>query len=353
MRLLVASAAILACIAAPVGAKAPPGFFGTVSITSLDTADYYRMENIGATRLRFLMLWNGIHPTHHGDYNWAGPDAIVSNAASHGIQLLPIMIGTPSYLSGCSSRDCAVRLPVYSKAQRSSWEHFVRAAVRRYGPDGTFWDPSDPSLPYDPIRSWQIWNEENNANLHAKPKDYAKLVKISDDTIKAVDPHANVVLGGLAGNVSSGHPHPTAQAYLDDLYNHGAKSSFEQVALHPYAQKVKDVAHEIKAVRGVMRHHHDGSRRLLITEIGWGSGAPREQHEFVLTPKGQKRRLTQSFKLLLAHRTQWHLGGVYWFDWRDPAHGKDLCGFCYSSGLLKHNGGQKPAFQAFKHFTSP
>ena len=114
------------------------------------------------------------------------------------------------------------------------------------------------------------------------------------------------------------------------------------MALHPYAQNVSDVAREIKGVRRAMQKHHDANRRLLITEIGWGSGAPKEQHDFVLTPKGQKQRLLQSFKLLLAHRSQWHLAGVYWFDWRDPAPGKGLCGFCYSSGLLKHNGKAKP-----------
>ncbi len=349
-RLVLASAVVLACVAAPVRAAAPPGFFGTVTITSLGNDDYFRMEHVGSTRLRFLMLWNGIDRTRHGAYDWNGPDAIVSNAAQHGIQLLPILIGTPSYLSGCASRSCSVRIPVHSKAKRNAWQRFVEAAVRRYGPGGTFW-AANPDLPSDPIRTWQIWNEENNASLHAKPKDYAKLLQISDKTIKAVDPTARVVLGGLAGNVSSGHPHATAEDYLGDLYKHGAKSSFDDVALHPYAQKVHDVGREIKAVRKVMGQHHAGSRPLLITEIGWGSGAPKEHHQFVLTPKGQKKRLQQSFKLLVSHRRKWHLGGVYWFDWRDPARGTGLCGFCYSSGLLKHNGGAKPALNAFKQFT--
>ena len=48
-RLIVASVAVLACVAAPARAAAPPGFFGTVSITPLDNDDFSRMDNIGST----------------------------------------------------------------------------------------------------------------------------------------------------------------------------------------------------------------------------------------------------------------------------------------------------------------
>ena len=216
---------------------------------------------------------------------------MVVRAQKTGTRLLPILIGTPRFLAPCGSRSCSVRLPVYKQKQRNAWQDFLQAAVARYEPGGVFWQQHPFLLPQNPITDWQIWNEENNDNVHAKPKDYAKLVEISDEAIKATDPSANLVLGGLAGNVSSGHPHPTAQAYLDDLYKFVPKSSFDEVALHPYAQKVSDVAGEIKGVRRAMQKHHDANRRLLITEIGWGSGAPKEQHDFVLTPKGQKQRL--------------------------------------------------------------
>jgi hypothetical protein len=353
-RLMLASLLVAACVAVPARAAAPPGFFGTVSITPLTTADYARMQNVGSTTLRFLVPWSSIQPQAGDEYHWGSLDAAVTEAANHGIQLLPILISTPKHIASCGSRDCRIRIPVYTKEQRGAWHDFLTAAVQRYGPGGTFWtDPLHPErlLILDPITHWQIWNEENNTNVHAKPRDYAKLIKISHNAIKAVDPDGAVVLGGLAGNVSGGHPHPTAQDYLDDIYKFAPKSSFDDVALHPYADQVKDVSREIKAVRRVMLRHHDGSKGLMITEIGWGSGAPKEQHEFVLTPKGQKQRLLQSFKLLLAHRSQWHLAGVYWFDWRDPAPGTGLCGFCYSSGLLKHSGHEKPAFEAFKRFT--
>ena len=50
-----------------------------------------------------------------------------------------------------------------------------------------------------PIRTWQIWNEANffYFALPASPSRYAKLVKISSQAIKAVDPGAKVILSGL------------------------------------------------------------------------------------------------------------------------------------------------------------
>ncbi len=51
-------------------------------------------------------------------------------------------------------------LPVASAWQRWGWSTFLRDAVERYGPEGSFWE-ENPDLPFLPIRSWEIWNEEN------------------------------------------------------------------------------------------------------------------------------------------------------------------------------------------------
>ena len=56
-------------------------------------------------------------------------------------------------------------------------QRFVSGAVERYGPGGSFW-AEHPSLPQRPIRTWQIWNEENFKYFVAKPNpaEYGKLV---------------------------------------------------------------------------------------------------------------------------------------------------------------------------------
>ena len=54
-------------------------------------------------------------------------------------------------------------------------------------------------MPKRPIRTWQIWNEENFKYFVARPNpaEYGKLVKLSYAAIKGVDPGAKMILGGL------------------------------------------------------------------------------------------------------------------------------------------------------------
>ena len=57
-------------------------------------------------------------------------------------------------------RRARVDLPVETPWQRSAWATFLRDGAERYGPDGSFW-VEHPDVPYLPIRTWEIWNEEN------------------------------------------------------------------------------------------------------------------------------------------------------------------------------------------------
>ena len=100
------------------------------------------------------------------------------------------------------------------------------------------------ALPYLPIRAWQIWNEENATYFtdRVSVSGYASLLKISSRTIKAADPGATVVIGGLYGRPKL--PNTLyATGFLKRLYKvKGIKSSFDAVALHPYALDVMDHA---------------------------------------------------------------------------------------------------------------
>jgi hypothetical protein len=67
--------------------------------------------------------------------------------------------------------------------------------------------------------------------------------------------------------------------------------------------------------------------------------------------QGQRRMLTQSFKLIRSHRRKWRVQRLFWYDWRDREKGAHSpCSFCESSGLLRHNFEPKPSYNAFRHF---
>ena len=360
LRRTCAAGLVAACLGATLagpssaGARTPADFFGVVSQTALSGSDLQRMQTAGVGSLRFTMLWSNIQGYSQGSYtyNWGPTDALVTAAAEAGVPLHPVLMGTPKFAAGCDARDCQIRLPVGSAQGRDAWSAFVRAVVARYKPGGTFWqDPLHILIPRSPITTWQIWNEENNTHVHASPSQYAKLVELARAAMSSQDSSAQLILGGLAGNITKGHEHRSAWGYLGSLYRHASKSSFNAVALHPYTESAAGVRPQVQRMRKVMTQNGDSATPLDITEIGWGSDRSHVDHAFVETKAGQKRRLQQAFQLLRARRTKWNIGAINWFAWKDPPPGAGLCGFCYSSGLLDSQNRAKPSYSAFVRFT--
>ena len=60
-------------------------------------------------------------------------------------------------------------LPVSTGRPAPGWTAFAARAVQRYGPNGSFW-AENPAVPKRPIRTWQIWNEENFKYFVAQPE---------------------------------------------------------------------------------------------------------------------------------------------------------------------------------------
>lgn len=347
---------VAACGSAqPAKAPAKPTgpFYGAVTETPLTGSDFARMHDAGVKVLRFQLYWPTVQPSPRGPFVWDKVDKIVAGAAANGVRPLPILFGTPGYETKCGTHDCLIRLPIATARQRSDWQAFVAAAVARYGPGGSFWT-NHPGLP---IERWQAWNEQNNFNSKGRPRStpaqYARLVRITRKALIAADPAARLMLGGMFGTPNgSTNPNITSWGFLSGLYKAGLKGEFDYVALHPYSPTISGIAYQVKRIRKVMVHHHDGGTPIVISELGWGSGKRNVSHPFVSTPKGQKRFLERSFRLLTTHRRRWNVAGVYWFAWKDPKHAPDgLCGFCYSAGLYKKDGTTpKPALHAFKQF---
>jgi hypothetical protein len=61
------------------------------------------------------------------------------------------------------------------------------------------------------VRHWEIWNEPDTGGFFAgSPQQYAAMLRTAHDTIKAIDPRADVLLGGLSG--------PTATDWLGQVF---------------------------------------------------------------------------------------------------------------------------------------
>ncbi len=319
--------------------RLPANFFGISPNEGLPTpAEFARMRRGGIRTYRTPLGWSAAWPTQ-GTMNWATFDAQMASAAAAGLSVLPIVYSTPRWL-GVSP----LTLPVGSELERAVWQTFLTRAVKRYGPGGHFWS-AHPNLPYKPIRAWQIWNEEN-ATFYTEPVSvpkYARLLKLSSRALKAADPSATVVTGGLYG-----HPRYdgaiSASRFLKDLYQvKGIKSAFDVVGLHPYASDVEDMRSQIVGIRSIMKWEWDGGTPVWVDEFGWGSGY--EKFNYDKGPEGQKEVLVAALKMLIANQRRWKIGRTYWFSWEDVP--PPACYYCTTSGLFTADLTPKPAWYGF------
>jgi hypothetical protein len=296
------------------------------------------MDRGGVETLRFLVRRALVEPAR-GEYDWSTVDPVVAGAAGHGVELLPMIYGSPDWVNEVEAHP-----PLDTGADRAAWRRFLTALVDRYGPHGEFW--RGPGRAH-PIHRWQLWNEPN-FDFYWDPRpsarEYAKLVQISADAIRRADPRAKIMLGGVA-SVRSGLPW---WKFLGDVYAApGIKRDFDYVALHPYSPGVWLLAEQIRLARRVMRDAGDNRTPLAITEIGWASaGDPAAP--LVVGEDGQARLLTQSFDFLSDSHPGWRISDVQWYAWQDTQAVEAFCSFCEHAGLFDIDGEAKPAWQAFQ-----
>ncbi|MFN8163285.1 MAG: glycosyl hydrolase [Solirubrobacterales bacterium] len=349
---------------AATAAALPSRFWGVVPQAIPTQEQFQRLHRGGVESIRVPIIWGAAQPKRNGVIDWSGTDGIVERAAASGVEVLPFITGAPTWavpsvhVPGAGSAKAPAHLPATGSAA-SAWKSFVTQAVVRYGPEGSFW-AEHPTLPSRPIRAWQIWNEENFKYFVAKPNpaEYGSLVKISSAAIKAVDPGAQVVLGGMfsrpKGSRTKSGKHKSlnwfASDFVEQMYkrNPGIKARFNGVALHPYTGKYQELTPEIEEFRAILSENHDSGKGLWITELGWSSQPPAPATNiFAKGVAGQANQLKGAFSLLERRQAKWRLQRVYWFSVDDAA---GACNFCDGSGLFKTGFVPKKSWYAYVKF---
>ncbi len=358
----------LTALALPAGAQAalPADFWGVVANEAPDAEEASMLKAGGVESIRVPVNWAAVQSGPGDLPDWSSVDPYVRGAAEAGVSVLPFLAGAPGWAIdsegvGDGAR-APVSLPVQTAAQRAGWREFLRLAVFRYGPGGSFWT-ENPLLPAHPIRTWQIWNEENFKYFAARPSpsQYGKLVVDSYQDLRSADPGARIVLGGLFGRPKGGDTKPApgrikrsyfAADFLERMYKTtpGVRGKFLAVALHPYTYNYKQLTPEIEALRAALKASRDPGRAIWLTELGWSSGHPSASNGhngFEKGRAGQARELRGAFGLLRSKATAWRVKRVYWFSFTDSP---GTCNFCDGSGLFGEGMSPKPAWSSYKSF---
>jgi hypothetical protein len=209
------------------------------------------------------------------------------------------------------------------------------------------------------VAAYEIWNEEDStANWTGTPAQYAGLLEAAYPAIKAANPNATVILGGLGAN-----DYP----YLQELYAAGAGHSFDAVGVHtddacsltsPYAFAYNPGTVQINrwsflgftTVHDVMTTNGDGAKPIYMTELGWStttaacsSGSSAGKRIGGVSEKTQAKFLLQAYHCL-AQPQYSYVTAAMWFNMSDLAQANN---FYNRYGLLSYGLDPKPAFNAF------
>jgi hypothetical protein len=295
--------------------KVPPKFYGAMwdkeiqdGSPALYDQEWAKMATGGVEAARVIFSWN-LAQSHQGQpTTFKYTDPMVAAAANHGIEALPVVTYAPPW-----ARVQPGELGS-APSNYQAYADYLRILIARYGPNGQFW-AENPSLPYRPIRYWQIWNEPG-VQYQWSPQDnwperYGELLRLAYATVKQADPGAKVVMAGLAN---------ASWTEMDALFDRGGvKGSFDIAAVHYYARIASQFLDVSKRLRKSLDKH--GAKRIPIwwTEAGASASqgkisSPGNEH-FQTTDAGLATQLTKTYKLFIRYRRKLKIQRVYWYTW--------------------------------------
>ncbi|MCP4246205.1 MAG: hypothetical protein GY778_04070 [bacterium] len=201
------------------------------------------LAGTGAGWARQDFWWSLVEP-QQGTFVWDDFDRAVASYERHGIKLFAILCYSSAWSGGvCPDTD----------AERERFANYVFKMVERYK---------------GRVAAWEIWNEPNIQPFWSPlpdPELYAQLLRAAYAAAKKADPDSVIVGGSLAG---------PDYDFLDKVYQHGARGTFDVLSYHNYGQEL-DITREWSAVhrlREVMRRHGDGDKPIWHTETGFYTG---------------------------------------------------------------------------------
>jgi endo-1,4-beta-mannosidase len=343
---LVGLAATAFCVLATGPARAADtGMVGDIT-WGISRSDVDRsvalLKDSGAQWVRANVGWDAGEATGKGIDNstyFANIDYAISAVRAAGIQVeMPIADGVPYWASADPSKRISHGVgsynPYYRPTNWSDYADFVRYVVNRYKGDG--------------VHTYEVWNEPNLSRFWPSGPNaaqYVDMLRTTYPVIKAADPSATVLMGGLSGN---------DYGYLQQMYDAGARPYFDAANVHPYsgsadptlcwnqdntAQLARDAFCGYREVDNTMARNGDGGKQLWLTEMGFSTYGG----DYGVTEAQQADYVTKAYQMV---QSTPYVKAMFWYQLRDG--GTDPGDWGSHLGLLRYDFSTKPGFDAFK-----
>jgi hypothetical protein len=319
-------------IGVPRVAAAEPG----VVVPGPSALRVNEVKALGTHWVRMFLTWPDLQPSRGAwAQNWVGYYEQAFSALPAGTKVILDVVGTPRWESGSSNEHAAPANP-------NEYAAFVGALAHKWA---------------GRVAAYEVWNEEDHSRWWSggpDPAAYSRLLKAAYPAVKAADPSATVVLGGMTGN-----DYP----FLEQVYEAGGKGSFDAVGVHtdtacnilsPYlylrgedGRMVPDSFLAYREVRATMLANGD-DKPIWMTETSWRTtdatcpeGAWAGKKAEGVTEQQQAIYLSQAYHCLAQDP---YVRVALWFPLQDEG--------AMVAGLLRANGSRKPSFTALQDYAT-
>jgi hypothetical protein len=254
--------------------------FGIIMYDDIsDSQGRQHMAQAGATLVTTLLLWSVVEPAAPvggiHSYNWSTYDAKFNAAAQVDMQVFVLFTGNPAWAAELSGG------PLYP-GRMEDLKAFLSAAVERYDRDGLDDAPGSPRVSY-----WSFYAEPDNGDLGRalsgkgywghNPAGYAQLLAEIYPVIKAADPYAQVLIGGLAYAWFEDQGGPFVRNFLPSVLS-AMNTAYGQYyidafAFHYYPLSVEyaSIAAKAQVLRGILSNYGLGNIPMMSPETGYWS----------------------------------------------------------------------------------
>ena len=213
---------------------------------------------------------------------------VVAAAARHHIQLI-VILEKPAPL-----------LDLGTPADQQAYRTWVAQIVRRYRASVHYWEIlSEPNLRY----TWNIdskHDSDQQAYLTAVQR-YVTLLKQGYETVKATDPTATVLFGGLS--------EAKVERYLRAVMTTDASRYFDIMDFHAYGQTPDSVLSRYRSFRRSMHSNPAWAAKPVWVEFGFNSSWS-DKGGYSRTEGQKARNFVKATKLVTAAGAQ---GPIFWF----------------------------------------
>lgn len=337
-----------------VSRAAEPGVVSDLS-WGIPQADKNRevtaMQDAGVKWTRIGLGWRNLEPSkgQYSSYYLADEDAAVAAARAAGTKVILDVIESPQWASGSTDKYAAPK-------NNQDLADFLTFIANRYKGQ---------------VAAYEIWNEENGARFWPSGPNaaaYTAMLKAAYPAVKAADPSALVVFGGLAN---------ADYRYVEAAYAAGAKGYFDVMGVHPYTcwspdfyyyvnsqsnsqeQWVAPSSSSQPAGSRVTMYSYLGYREvhnsmvaagdnkpIWFTEFGWSSAT---NSSCAVDQQTQANYLTQAYQIAAQDP---YVQVALWYNFRQDYWAADSSDWDGGFGLINKDFSTKPAYYAFQAYAT-